>query len=47
MPAEELVPNPRNPNTHSAAQVELLAKIIRHRGWRAPITVSSFRGTGD
>jgi ParB-like chromosome segregation protein Spo0J len=47
VPAEELVPNPRNPNTHSAAQVELLAKIIRHRGWRAPITVSSFRGTGD
>jgi hypothetical protein len=37
----ELVPNPRNPNTHGDKQIALLAKIIRHQGWRQPITVSS------
>ena len=35
-----LVPNPRNPNKHGDTQVALLAKIIRHQGWRAPITIS-------
>ncbi len=39
-----LVPNPRNPNTHSDAQVRLLAKLIRHHGWRVPITVSNRSG---
>ncbi|MBE0430130.1 MAG: ParB N-terminal domain-containing protein [Thermoleophilia bacterium] len=39
-----LVPHPRNPNTHPANQIELLAKIIRHQGWRAPITVSKRSG---
>jgi ParB-like chromosome segregation protein Spo0J len=39
-----LVPNPRNPNKHGDAQVALLAKIIRHQGWRAPITVSKRSG---
>ena len=36
---EALVPNPRNPNRHSDEQIRLLAKIIKHQGWRAPITV--------
>jgi ParB-like chromosome segregation protein Spo0J len=42
--ADELVPNPRNPNRHSEEQLRLLAKIIKHQGWRAPITVSNRSG---
>ena len=41
---EKLVPNPRNPNGHPDAQIELLAKIIAAQGWRAPITVSTRSG---
>ena len=41
---DALVPNPRNPNQHPERQVELLAKIIKHQGWRAPITVSRRSG---
>ncbi len=41
---EKLVPNPRNPNTHSGEQISLLAKIIKAQGWRAPITVSNRSG---
>ena len=40
----ELVPNPRNPNKHGDKQVALLAKIIRHQGWRAPVVVSKRSG---
>ena len=40
----EIVANPRNPNKHSDKQVALLAKIIRHQGWRSPITVSNRSG---
>ena len=39
-----LVPNPRNPNKHSDKQVALLAKVMRHQGWRAPITISKRSG---
>lgn len=39
-----LKPHPRNPNTHPDGQIELLAKIIRDQGWRAPITVSKRSG---
>lgn len=39
-----LVPNPRNPNQHPMGQIELLAKVIRAQGWRAPITVSARSG---
>lgn len=39
-----LVPNPRNPNRHDDEQIRLLAKIIQHQGWRAPITVSNRSG---
>ena len=39
-----LVANPRNPNKHPPGQIELLAKIIKHQGWRAPITVSKRSG---
>lgn len=40
----KLVPNPKNPNKHGDKQVALLAKIIRHQGWRSPITVSQRSG---
>ena len=40
----ELVENPRNPNKHSASQIELLAKIIANQGWRSPIVVSKRSG---
>lgn len=39
-----LIPNPRNPNKHPDLQIGLLAKIIRHQGWRSPITVSKRSG---
>lgn len=38
------VPNPRNPSQHPQRQIELLAKIIKNQGWRAPITVSTRSG---
>lgn len=41
---DELIPNPRNPNTHPARQIELLAKNIRYFGFRHPITVSKLSG---
>ena len=44
VPVEKLVPNPRNPNQHPEAQVALLAKVITHQGWRAPIVVSTRSG---
>jgi len=39
-----LVPNPRNPNQHPDRQIELLAKMIEHQGWRTLITVSNRSG---
>jgi len=39
-----LVPNPKNPNKHTKEQIELLAKIIKHQGWRNPIVVSKRSG---
>lgn len=39
-----LVPNPRNPNKHPDKQIAMLAKIIRHQGWRSPIVVSNRSG---
>jgi hypothetical protein len=44
MPIEEVTPNPRNPNKHPDEQIALLAKIIRHQGWRNPVAVSSRSG---
>ena len=42
--AEELKPNPKNPNKHPDSQIELLAKNIKYLGWRHPITVSKRSG---
>lgn len=39
-----LVPNPKNPNSHPARQIELLAKIISYQGQRSPIVVSNRSG---
>ena len=39
-----LVPHPHNPNKHPDKQIALLAKIIRHSGWRSPIVVSKRSG---
>ena len=39
-----LVPNPRNANKHPDEQIKLLAKIMKHQGWRRPIVVSKRSG---
>lgn len=44
VPITDMVPNPRNPNTHPTKQVELLAKILDFQGWRLPIVVSNRSG---
>jgi len=41
---DALVENPRNPNKHPKRQIELLAKILKHQGWRNPIVVSKRSG---
>ncbi len=44
MDLDLLVPNPRNPNTHSDNQLKYYAKIIKHQGWRKAVTVSNQSG---
>jgi len=44
VPLDEIEPNPLNPNVHPPEQIGLLAKIIRHQGWRNPIVVSKRSG---
>jgi len=44
IPVSELKPHPRNPATHPAAQIKLLAQIISKAGWRSAITVSARSG---
>lgn len=39
-----LKPNPRNPNKHPDRQLDLLAKVIAHQGWRRPPVVSKQSG---
>lgn len=39
-----LKPFPKNPNKHSAKQIQLLAGIIKAQGWRNPIVVSTLSG---
>ena len=39
-----LVPNPKNPNRHPEQQIALLAKVIKHQGWRTPVVVSRRSG---
>jgi hypothetical protein len=44
VPLGKLKPHPRNPNKHPPRQIQLLAKLIAHQGWRAPIVVSRRSG---
>jgi DNA modification methylase len=39
-----LTPNPRNANKHPEKQIKLLAKIMKHQGWRSPVVVSRRSG---
>lgn len=41
---EVLTSNPKNPNKHPERQIELLAKIINHTGFRHPIVISKRSG---
>ena len=40
----ELIPHPKNPNTHPQRQLEMLSRNISELGWRAPVTVSKRSG---
>jgi hypothetical protein len=42
--ADELIPNPKNPNKHNQKQIDLLAKNIDFQGQRHPIIVSNRSG---
>lgn len=44
IPINELIPNPKNPNTHPAEQIRLLSQCITSNGWRMPITISNRSG---
>ena len=41
---DELLPNPKNPNTHPSTQIKLLAQNIKYHGWRHAIVVSKLSG---
>ena len=41
---EELIPHPKNPNTHPQSQIKILAQNIRYHGWRHPIVASKLSG---
>jgi ParB-like chromosome segregation protein Spo0J len=41
---ENIVPNPKNPNTHKKEQIERLAKIYKYQGFRVPLIVSNLTG---
>jgi len=44
VPVDKVKPNPKNPNKHPESQVQLLAKVIKRQGWRAPVTISKLSG---
>jgi hypothetical protein len=41
---ESIIPNPRNPNTHSEAQIRRLSKLIKNTGFRSPLIISNQSG---
>lgn len=41
---ENIVPNPKNRNTHPDSQIEMLCKIIKAQGFREPLIVSKRSG---
>ena len=44
VPIDQITPNQANNNRHSAEQLDRLAKIIKHQGFRNPLTVSNQSG---
>ena len=42
--SEKLIENPKNPNKHDQKQIDVLAKNIKHQGWRHPLIVSKRSG---
>lgn len=44
MDLDLLQKNPKNPNKHPPEQIKLLAKIMKHQGWRSPVVVSNRSG---
>lgn len=44
VPTSTIKPNPKNPNKHTEEQIEKLAKIIEHYGFRVPIIISKNSG---
>ena len=43
-PIGDVVPNPRNPNSHPEEQIDMLARIMDFQGWRLPIVGSKRSG---
>ena len=41
---DSLVQNPKNNNKHSKEQIERLAKLIKHHGFRNPLVISNRSG---
>ena len=41
---DKIVPNPKNNNKHPEEQIERLAKLIKHNGFRVPVIVSNMCG---
>ena len=41
---DSIIPNPKNPNTHSKEQIERLCKLIKNTGFRNPLVVSNQTG---
>ena len=41
---EKCIEHPKNANIHSKEQIERLASLIEHYGWRHPIIISAFSG---
>lgn len=38
---KNIIPNPRNRNKHSNAQIERLCEIIKYQGFRSPLIISN------
>lgn len=44
IPISDIVPNPKNRNSHSEEQIERLCKIIQYQGFRTPLIISNQSG---
>jgi hypothetical protein len=41
---DSIIKNPKNPNTHSQAQIDRLCKLIKNTGFRNPLIISNKSG---